>query len=68
MPALDVFLGALEHGDSQAAPGDLAIADGFGGGEIDSRLGLVGEPKDGGAGGILGDSAQRRGPGGEIGE
>src|ERR1700730_13126198 len=68
VPALDVLLGALDHGDAQAATGDLAFADRLRGGEIDPGLDLVGEPNDGGAGGILGDGAQGRGPGFEVGE
>ena len=68
LPALGVFLGALEQGQPQAAAGDLVFADRFGGGEVDPGLGLVGEPHDGGTGADLGDRAQRRGPGGEIGE
>ena len=68
MPAPDVRLGSLEHGDRQAATGYGVFADAVGGGQVDAGLGFVGEPDDGRAGTGLGDRAQSVGAGGEVGE
>ena len=68
MPALDVVLGALEHGDRQATAGDGVLADALGGGQVHAGFGLVGEPQHRRAGPGLDDGAQGVGARGEVGE
>ena len=66
MPARDVRVGALEHGDRQASAGDLLLADAVGGRQVDPGLGLVGQPDHGGPGAGLHHRAQRVRSGGEV--
>ena len=68
MAALGVFGAALEQCDCQATAGDALFADALSGGQVDSGLDLVGQPKHGGAGTGLDKRAQRFGAGGEVGK
>ncbi len=66
VPARGVLRGALEEGDAEAAAGDGLLADVLGGGEVDARLGFVGQPDHGRTRAGLDDGAQSRGAGGEV--